>query len=119
MIPKVYYADQVAGSKDNYTRGNNAGASLDRVKNSQFYESGNYLASREMTLSYNFPKSLLARTKVFSAAKIYFSGENLFYIKKFSGPDPEAPVSGNTITGVYQGTYPTPRTYSLGIQVSL
>ncbi|WP_428331519.1 SusC/RagA family TonB-linked outer membrane protein [Mucilaginibacter sp.] len=118
MIPKVYYADQVAGSKDNYTRGNNGGSSL-QGENSQFYESGNYLACREVTLSYDFPKALLTRTKVFSSARLFVSGENLFYIKKFSGPDPEAPVSGNTITGVYTGTYPTPRTYVLGVQVSL
>jgi len=118
MIPKVYYADQVAGSKDNYTRGNNAVANLGG-ENSEFYESGDYLACREITLSYDFSKALLAKSRVFKSARIYASGENLFYIKKFSGPDPEAPVSGNTITGVYQGTYPTPRTYVLGIQVSL
>lgn len=118
MIPKVYYADQVAGSKDNYTRGNNASANLGG-ENSQFYESGDYLACREITLSYDFSKALLAKSRVFKSARVYVSGENLFYIKKFSGPDPEAPVSGNTITGVYQGTYPTPRTYVLGIQVSL
>jgi TonB-linked SusC/RagA family outer membrane protein len=121
MIPKVYYADQVAGSKDNYTRGNNANASLNG-ENSEFYESGDYLACREITLSYDFPKALLARTKVFKSARLYVSGENLFYVKKFSGPDPEAPVSTsnpNQITGIYQGTYPTPRTYVLGVQVSL
>jgi TonB-linked SusC/RagA family outer membrane protein len=118
MIPKDYYADQVLGSKDNYTRGNNASANL-LGENSQLYESGNYLACREVTLSYDFPKSWIRKTHVFTRAKIYVSGDNLFYIKKFSGPDPEAPVSGNTITGVYQGTYPTPRTYVLGVQVSL
>jgi TonB-linked SusC/RagA family outer membrane protein len=120
MIPKVYYADQVAGSKDNYTRGNNATANLGG-ENSEFYESGDYLACREITLSYDFPKALLAQSKVFKSARLYVSGTNLFYIKKFSGPDPEAPVNPgtNTINGVYQGTYPTPRTYVLGVQVSL
>jgi len=120
MIPKVYYADQVAGSKDNYTRGNNAVANL-QGENSEFYESGDYLACREITLSYTFAKALLAKTRVFKSARIYVSGTNLFYIKKFSGPDPEAPVipGTNTISGVYQGTYPTPRTYILGVQVSL
>jgi len=119
MIPKVYYADQVAGSKDNYTRGNNASANL-QGENSQFYESGNYLACREVTLSYDFSKNLLAKSHLFSQARIYVSGENLFYIKKFSGPVPEAPVfSGTqTISGVYQGTYPIPRTFVLGIQAS-
>lgn len=119
MIPKVYYADQVAGSKDNYTRGNNAGANL-QGENSQFYESGNYLACREITLSYDFAKGLLAKTHVLSQARIYVSGENLFYIKKFSGPVPEAPVNAGTdvINGVYQGAYPIPRTFVLGFQAS-
>jgi TonB-linked SusC/RagA family outer membrane protein len=119
MIPKVYYADQVAGSKDNYTRGNNAAASL-QGENSQFYESGNYLACREITLSYDFAKALLNKTHVFSQARIYVSGENLFYIKKFSGPVPEAPVNAGTdvINGVYQGAYPIPRTFVLGVQAS-
>jgi TonB-linked SusC/RagA family outer membrane protein len=121
MIPRVTYADQVVGSGANYTRANNAAANLDG-ENSQFYESGNYTACREITLSYTFPKMLLARTRVFKTAKLFVSGDNLFYIKKFSGPDPEAPLSTTTpneIGGVYQGTYPTPRTYVLGVSVSL
>jgi TonB-linked SusC/RagA family outer membrane protein len=119
LVPKVYYADQVAGSKDNYTRGNNASANL-QGENSNFYESGNYLACREISLSYDFSKTLLAKTKVFSSARVFVSGENLFYLKKFSGPTPEAPVNPgtNVITGVYQGTYPTPRTFVFGVQAS-
>jgi TonB-linked SusC/RagA family outer membrane protein len=121
MIPRVTYADEVVGSGANYTRANNAAANLDG-ENSEFYESGNYMACREVTLSYAFPKALLAKTRVFKSAKIFVSGDNLFYVKSFSGPDPEAPVSTSTpneIGGVYQGSYPTPRTYVLGVSVSL
>jgi TonB-linked SusC/RagA family outer membrane protein len=117
-IPKVYFADQVAGSKQNYTRANNANPALNG-NNSLLYEKGDYLACREITLAYNFPKSLLSRTKVFSQVRIYGSLNNLFYITGFSGPSPEPPVDGNgTITGVYQGTYPTPKSVVLGAQVS-
>ncbi|HWV65997.1 SusC/RagA family TonB-linked outer membrane protein [Chitinophaga sp.] len=117
-IPKVYFADQVAGSKQNYTRANNANPVLNG-NNSRFYEKGDYLACREITLSYNFPKTLLSRTKVFSQARIYGSLNNLFYITGFSGPSPEPPVDGNgAISGVYQGTYPTPKSVVLGVQVS-
>ncbi|MFI5157455.1 MAG: SusC/RagA family TonB-linked outer membrane protein [Sphingobacteriales bacterium] len=120
MIPRVTYADQVVGSGANYTRANNANAFLNG-ENSQFYESGNYTACREISLSYNFPKALLAKSHVFKSARVFVSGENLFYIKSFSGPDPEAPVTAgtNSINGIYQGTYPTPRTYVLGVSVSL
>ncbi|MFI5192671.1 MAG: SusC/RagA family TonB-linked outer membrane protein [Chitinophagales bacterium] len=117
-IPKVYYADQVGGDKQNYTRGNNAGQVLNG-NNSRFYEKGNYLACREITLSYDFAKTLLSHTKVVSQARIYVSGNNLFYVTKFSGPSPEPPVDVNgKINGIYAGTYPTPRTYVVGLQVS-
>lgn len=115
-IPKVYYADQLG--KRNYTRMNNANPVLNG-NNSRFYEKGDYLAAREITLSYDFPKSVLAPTKVFTQARLYVSANNLFYITKFSGPSPEPPVDINgNINGVYAGTYPTPKTYVLGVQVS-
>ncbi len=118
-IPKVYYADQVAApaGKKNYTRINNANAVL-QSNNSRFYEKGDYLACREITLSYEIPKSILARTKILSQARIYTSLSNLFYITKFTGPSPEPPVSGGAISGIYTGTYPTPKTFVLGVQVS-
>jgi hypothetical protein len=116
-IPKVYFADQVAGSKQNYTRANNAAAVLNG-NNSRFYEKGNYLASREITLSYAVAPALLEKTKVISQARIYSSLNNLFYITDFSGPSPEPPALNGTISGVYVGTYPTPRSAVLGVQVT-
>jgi TonB-linked SusC/RagA family outer membrane protein len=118
-VPKIYYADQVVGSKDNYTRGNNAGQVLNG-NNSSLYESGNYLACREITLSYDIPKALLSHTKVLSRTRVFFSGNNLFYIKSFSGPTPEAPVDANSgaINGIYAGTYPTPKSFTFGIQAT-
>jgi len=115
-IPKVYFADQVAapGGKKNYTRGNNANAVLNG-NNSRFYEKGDYLACREITLSYDIAKTLLSKTKVVSAARVFINANNLFYITKFSGQSPE-PVLGNG--GVYQGTYPTPKSFVLGIQAN-
>ncbi|MGN6801547.1 MAG: SusC/RagA family TonB-linked outer membrane protein [Ginsengibacter sp.] len=113
-IPKVYYADQVAAplGKKNYTRINNASPALNG-NNSRFYENGSYLASREITLSYDFSHGLLSKTKVLSQARVFASADNLFYITSFSGPTPEPPSGG-----VYQGTYPTPKSFILGVQVT-
>lgn len=119
-IPKVYSADQRAApqGKKNFTRSNNAGAVLNS-NNSRFYEKGDYLALREITLSYDVAKSLLAKTKVITNARLFTSANNLFYITKFSGPSPEPPVDTNgRIVGVYQGTYPTPRTFVIGAQLT-
>ena len=114
-IPKVYYADQVAGSKQNYTRANNGNAVLNG-NNSRFYEKGDYLCLREVTFSYDLPKGLLQKTKFFGNLRVYVTGSNLLYITKFSGPSPEPPISGTTLTGIYSGTYPTPRTFIVGLQ---
>ena len=120
-VPKVYYADQVSAplGKKNYTRANNASGNLNG-NNSRFYEKGDYVALRELTLSYDFSESLLSGTKFLKQSRIYVSANNLFYITKFSGPSPEPPVNlgSSTITGVYYGTYPTPRSFILGVQVS-
>ncbi len=113
-IPKVYYADQLAApsGKKNYTRGNN-GNSVLNSNNSRFYEKGDYLACREITVSYQFTKSILSKTKVVSGARLYTSINNVFYITKFSGASPESPVNG-----IYAGTYPTPKTFVFGVQIT-
>ena len=117
-IPKVYYADQVQGAgKQNYTRGNNANTVLNG-NNSSMYEKGNYLALREITLSYDFTKNVLAKTKILSQARIFLSANNLFYSTKFRGFSPEPPMLNGVINGVFQGTYPTPKTYVIGAQIT-
>ena len=113
-IPKVYWADQVGApnGKKNLTRGNNAGSVL-QGNNSNFYEKGDYLACREITLSYDFGKELLSKTRVLSNARVFLNANNLFYITKFSGNSPEP--KGN---GIFAGNYPTPKSYVLGVRVT-
>ena len=113
-IPKVYWADQVdaPNGKKNLTRGNNAGSVL-QGNNSNFYEKGDYLACREITLSYDFGKELLSKTRVLSNARVFLNANNLFYITKFSGNSPEP--KGN---GIFAGNYPTPKSYVLGVRVT-
>lgn len=113
-IPKVYWADQVGApnGKKNLTRGNNAGSVL-QGNNSNFYEKGDYLACREITLSYDFGKELLSKTRILNNARVYFNANNLFYITKFSGNSPEPKGDG-----VFRGNYPTPKSYVLGVQVT-
>jgi hypothetical protein len=80
-LPKVYYADQVAApiGKKNYTRINNASAFLNS-NNSRMYEKGDYLAIREITLSYQVPANLVAKSRFFSRGRIFASGSYLLYM---------------------------------------
>lgn len=113
-ILKVYWADQVGApnGKKNLTRSNNANQVL-QSNNSYYYEKGDYIACREITLSYDFNRSLLAKTKFLSQLTAYVNANNLFYLTKFSGNSPE-PKSN----GIFAGNYPTPRSFVFGVQAS-
>lgn len=53
---------------------------------------------RELSLSYSFPSTLLAKTKVFTGIDVSLVGRNLFFFYKDAPFDPDAILSvGNTI----------------------
>lgn len=80
---------------------------------SDFYlEDGSYCRLKNVTVGYTFP------SKWFGAqgnmkARLYFSGENLYTVTKYTGMDPEV---GNR--GVDGGTYPVSRIYSIGLNLT-
>lgn len=113
-LPKFYYADQLA--KKNITRSNNANVEADN-NSSRFYEKGDYLALRELTLSYSLPKPWLKSVRM-SEASVYITGQNLFYITGYTGTSPEASVNPDLKMGVDQGRYPMPRTVLFGLSVT-
>lgn len=112
-LPKFYYADQL--SKKNITRSNNANVSANN-NSSRFYEKGDYLALREVTLTYKFPRKLINKAMM-SDASIYVTGQNLCYFTGYSGMSPE-PVIRKDHAGVDEGRYPMPRTVLVGLSVS-
>lgn len=113
-LPAFYYADQLA--KKNITRSNNAGVAADN-NSSRFYEKGDYLALRELTLSYSFPKTWI-KSAFMSEASVFVTGQNLFYITGYTGTSPEASVNPDLVMGVDQGRYPMPRTVLFGLSVT-
>ena len=74
------------------------------------YEDISFIRLKNLTLSYNFNKTLIERLH-FSSLKVYITGENLLNITKWSGYDPEN-------TSGWMDGYPSARTISLGINVS-
>lgn len=112
-LPKFYYADQLA--KKNITRSNNANPNINN-NSSRFYEKGDYLALREITLSYRLPKRIFEKAYM-SDASIYVTGQNLFYLTGYSGMSPEPAIKKDN-AGVDEGRYPMPRTVLVGVSVS-
>lgn len=113
-LPAFYYADQL--SKKNITRSNNGVTAIDN-NSSRFYEKGDYLALRELTLNYNLPKTWISKAGM-TDASVYVTGQNLFYITGYTGTSPEPAVGSTYGRGIDNGRYPTPRTVLFGLSVT-
>lgn len=113
-LPVFTYADQL--NKKNITRSNNGNTAVDN-NSSRFYEKGDYLALREITLSYSLPKKWIGKAGM-QDASVYVTGQNLFYITGYDGVSPEPAVSTVYGRGIDNGRYPTPRTLLFGLSVT-
>lgn len=80
-------------------------------KSSVYYEKGDYLALREITLSYKLPASVLGRVGL-SNVRFHVTGNNLHYFTSYQGPVPEEGGRDN-------GHYPIPRNLIFGVNVEL
>lgn len=78
-----------------------------------------YFRIRQVTLSYTIPPKVLTHLHL-QAARAYIGVNNLYTFTKYPGYDPEVGNGGDTQTvfGVDFGTYPTARTYTLGVNFS-
>lgn len=84
----------------------------------------NSLRLRDITLSYTFPASMLAKQKVFKSFGIYVTATDLFLLTNYTGADPEvngtnSSTRGSGAAGFDYGTLATPRTISFGVSVKL
>ena len=92
---------------------------------SEFIEDASFLRMQTLTVGYTFPKVWTKKIGI-SNARIYFTGGNLFCIKKYSGLDPDINVSPNADSS-YSGfptpsydyrSYPKSRTFTFGLNVA-
>ena len=80
-------------------------------------EDASFLRLKTLQLGYNVPNTLLSDIGIRSA-RIYLGAENLLTFTKYSGYDPEI-SSTNPLAGISDnGSYPVPRTFLFGINIS-
>ena len=92
------------------------GLSSNNVTEAYMYDATN-IRLRELSLGYNFPRTMLAKTP-FTAARLSFVARNLFMIySKTKGFDPEAAYTSGNAQGIEYGSMPTMR--SLGFNINL
>ncbi len=85
----------------------------------RFVEDGSYLRIQNLSLAYTLPNSLTTKFYV-ERLKVYASVQNLYTFTKYSGYDPEVGSMEQDVllTGIDNARYPTPRTYTFGINVT-
>lgn len=100
-------------STRNFTRsGESIGSSTSgQSNNSAFYQKGDFLAIREVSLAYNLPKNLTKMLRI-SALQIFGGIYNVGYITGYDGMTPELYL------GYDYGQYPRPREYSMGVNIT-
>jgi hypothetical protein len=88
-------------------------------QNSRFMENGSFIRLKSLNFGYTLPKQFTQRFKI-ETLRVYVIATNLLLITKYTGPDPEANVTGlQTVQGLDLGTPPQPRTVQFGINLTL
>lgn len=105
-LPRYYWA--------NYARNYFTDAGGNATAPANFWQRGNYVALRELTLSYDLPGTLLERgtRNRIKSLRLFATGANLAYFTQYNGTFPEA--GGNDV-----GRFPLPRTVTFGASISL
>ena len=100
------------------------GDAFSRQFSSYWIEDGTYVRLRTLQIGYNLPPALI---RWIPAARVYLQAENLFTISGYSGLDPSLPAASvfrdaaqqldirDQFRGVDQGSYPSNRTFTIGI----
>lgn len=121
---RVIFSDQLRrwqkpGDVTDVPRETAYGLSYTIDQNSRFLEDASFIRLRSLTLGYTIPRRITGRLKL-ETVRVYFSGTNLLLLTKYTGPDPEANVTGiETIQGLDLGTPPQPRTVQFGLNITL
>ncbi len=81
-------------------------------------EDGSYLRIQNVKLAYSLPQQLLETIKV-KKVQLYGSVQNLYTFTDYKGYDPEVGSynQNSLFMGIDNGRYPTPRTYTFGLNI--
>ncbi|MGS2762203.1 SusC/RagA family TonB-linked outer membrane protein [Sinomicrobium sp. M5D2P9] len=86
----------------------------------RFLEKGDFLRLQNITIGHNF--SFAEDSNVFKSFRVYANAQNLFVITNYSGLDPEVNVNkeldGVPSLGIDYTSYPRPRIFTLGLNVT-
>ncbi|KIO75361.1 membrane protein [Pedobacter lusitanus] len=100
-------------------RANRASKGSNGTTSTWHVEDGSYLRIRNIALGYTFPTDFVKKMAL-TKLRLYISMQNPFTFTKYSGYNPEVTNRPDATTnGEDYGVYPTSKTISLGINITL
>ena len=86
---------------------------------SRYIEDGSYIRLKSVSLSYTFDKKLINKIGL-DNVRINVTGSNLLTITGYDGYDPEigASTASNNVFGLDNGRYPSPTSFSIGLNLT-
>ena len=103
------------------------GSTNNIIASSRFIEDGSYVRLKNLQIGYNISSKILGHSGI-KGIRIYITGQNLLTFTKYTGLDPEMHVSdnvsaekqtGDATAGIDWGTYPSARSYVVGLNINL
>jgi len=118
-LKQMYYGLQSVSNvnllKDAYTR--NAAITSEKEYSDYFLEKGNFIKLDAVNLGYNL--DLKEKSKYISNMRLYFAVKNVLTITNYTGLDPAQVNINGLQPGIEdKGSYPTVRSFTLGLKVS-
>jgi iron complex outermembrane receptor protein len=88
----------------------------------RYLENADYIRLNNATLSYNMRPEIIGLGSMVRNLELTLTGQNLFVLTNYSGYDPEVntgtTISGIQTFGIDRFTYPSARTFQLGVNLS-
>jgi TonB-linked SusC/RagA family outer membrane protein len=87
---------------------------------SNFLFDASFIRIRNVMLGYDMPQDLVSRFKL-TGMNVYTSIANLYTFTDYPGYDPESSTTGDNVVnaGIDYLNYPLPRTFTLGLKITL
>jgi TonB-dependent starch-binding outer membrane protein SusC len=85
----------------------------------RWIQDGSYFRIQNVQLGYSIPKNVLSKVPGIETCRIYIQAQNLLTFTKLYGYDPDFINDGTFNRGYSGGSYPTPRTFLVGIKIGL
>ncbi len=110
---------QLVKGHNGIPRFSNLDANGNQRMSDRWLEDASYLRIQNISLTYNLPEKW-AKKVFMQSARIYFNVQNVYTFTNYSGYDPEIGAfnQSSLLQNIDRGRYPTPRTYTIGLNLS-